>query len=93
MFFDKKLSKSSAIYYLEPGLYRSITDIIEAMSTLTQKKHSHNENCITLKVSRRTGKNEIYLAKGRSGLAFLSADLGQIFGSNFGKEFAVMLRE
>ena len=30
MFFDKELSKMSELYYLEPGLYPSITDIVEA---------------------------------------------------------------
>ena len=38
MFFDKKLSKSSEFYYLEPGLYPSFTDIVEAMNILIQKK-------------------------------------------------------
>ena len=33
MFFDQKLSKSSEIYFLRPGLYSSITDIAEAMNT------------------------------------------------------------
>ena len=71
MFFDNKLSKSSEFYYLEPGLYPSITDIVEAMNTLIQEKHNHSENCITVKVSRRTQKVEIYLANEGSSLAFL----------------------
>ena len=54
MFFDKKLSESSEFYYLEPGLYPSITDIVEAMNILIQKRHNHSENCIKVKVSRRT---------------------------------------
>ena len=49
MFFDKKLSKSSEFYYLEPGIYASITDIVEAMNTLIQERHNHSENCITVK--------------------------------------------
>ena len=44
MFFDKKRSKSSEFYYLEPGLHPSITDTVEAMNTLIQK------NTITAKV-------------------------------------------
>ena len=36
MFFDNKLSNSSELNYLEPGLYPSITDIVEAMNTLIQ---------------------------------------------------------
>ena len=91
-FFDKKLSKSSELYYLEPDLYPSITDIVEAMNILIQEKHNHSENCIKVKVSRRTQKVEIYFANDASGLAFFSTDLGQIFGSNVGYEFGVMLR-
>ena len=92
MFFDKKLSESSDFYYVEPGLYPSITDTVEAMNTLIQERHNHSENCVTVKVSRRTQKIEIYLAIERSGLAFFSTDLGHIFGSNIGNEFGVMLR-
>ena len=92
MFSDKNLSKSSDFFYLEPGLYPSITDIVEAMNILIQERHNHSENCIKVKVSRRTEKNEIYLANEGSGLAFVTTDVGHIFGSNFGNEFGVMLR-
>ena len=92
MFFDKKLSKSSKFYYLEPGLYPSIRDIIEAMNILIQERHNHSENCIKVKVSRRTQKVEIYLANEASGLAFFSTDLGHIFGSIVGNELGVLLR-
>ena len=91
MFFDLKRSKFSEFYYLEPGLYPSITDNIEAMNILIQERHNHSENCIKVKVSRRTQKVEIYLADEGSGLAFFSTDLGNIFGSNAGTEFGVML--
>ena len=37
-FFDEKLSKSTSTYNLEPGLYTSITDIVEAMNALIQKE-------------------------------------------------------
>ena len=90
MFFDKKLSKSSEFYYLEPGLYPSITDIVEAMNILILERHNHSENCIKVKVSRRTQK--VYLANEASGLAFISTDLGHIFGSNVRNEIGVMLR-
>ena len=90
MFPDKKLSESSDIYYLEPGPYPSITDIVEAMNTLIQETHNHNEICIT--VSRRMQKVETYLAKERSGLAFFSKVVGHIFRSNVGISFGVMLR-
>ena len=87
MFFDKKLSKSSEFHYLEPGMYFSSTDTVEAMITLIQERHNHNERCITVEVSRRTQKTEIYLANEGSGHAFFSTDLGNIFGSNVGIEF------
>ena len=87
MFFDKKLSESLEFYYLEPGLYPSVTDIVEAMNILIQERHNHSENCIKAKVSRGTQKVEIYLANEASGLAFSSTDLGHIFGSNVGNEF------
>ena len=92
MSFDKKLSMSSEFYYLEPGLYPSITDIVEAMNILVQERHNHSEKCIKVKVSRRAQKVEIYPANEGSGLAFFSRDLGQIFGSIVGNEFGVMLR-
>ena len=78
MFFDKKFSESSEFYHLELGLYSSITDIVEAMNTLIQERHNHSENSITVEVSRRTQKAEIYLANERSGLAFFITDLGHI---------------
>ena len=92
MFFGKKISNSSEFYYLQPGPYPSITNIVEAMNTLIQERHNHSEICITVKVSRRTQKVEIYLANEGSGLALFITGLGHIFGSNVGKEFGVMLR-
>ena len=92
MFFDKKFWKLSEFFYLEPGLYPSIADIVEATNTLIQERHNHSENCITIKVSRRTQKVEIYLANEGSGLAFLSTDLGHIFRIDVDNEFGVMLR-
>ena len=91
-FFDKKLSKSSELYYLEPGVYPSITDFVEAMNILIQERHNHSVNCIKVKVSRRTQKDKIYLANEASGLAFFSTDLGHFSGSNVGNEFGVTLR-
>ena len=91
-FYDNKRSKSLDFFYLEPGLYPSITDIFEALNILIQEKHNHSENCIKVEVSRRTQKVEIYRANEGFGRAFLSTDLGQFFGSNVGNEFGVMLR-
>ena len=55
--FDKKFSNSSEVFHLEPGLHPSVMDVGEAMNTLAQERHDHNEKCITVKVSRKTKKN------------------------------------
>ena len=91
MFFDEKLSKSTSTYNLEPGLYTSITDIVETMNTLIQERNNHNETCIKVKVSRRTQKVVITLANDTSGLAFCSTDLGHIFDNKVGNEFGVLM--
>ena len=90
-FFDEKLSKSTSTYNLEPGLYTSITDIVEAMNRLIQERNNHNETCITVKVSRRTQEVVIMLANDTSGLAICSTYLGHIFGNNVGNEFGVLM--
>ena len=90
-FFDGKLSKFTSTYNLEPGLYTSITDIVEAMNRHIQEKNNHNETCITVKISRRTQKVVVMLANDTSGLAFCSTDLGHIFGNNVGNEFGVLI--
>ena len=89
-FFDEKISKSTSTYNLEPGLYTSITDIVEAMNRLIQERNNHNETCITVKISRRSQKVVIMLANDTSGLAFCSTDLGHNFGNNVGNEFGVL---
>ena len=92
IFVDNKLSKSSVLYYLEPGLHPFITDFVEAMNTLIQERHNHSERCITIKVSRKTQQIEFYLPNERSGPAFFSTDLGQMLGSSVDNEFVVILR-
>ena len=91
--FDKKLPKSTSTYSIQPRLYTSITDIVEAMNTLIQERNNHNENCITVKVFRRTQKVVIMLANHTSGLAFCSTDLGHIFGNNVGNQFGVLMKK
>ena len=91
-FFDEKFSKSTPTYNLEPGLYTSITDIVEAMNTFIQERNNHNETCITVKVFRRSQKVVIILANDTSGLAFCSTDLGHIFGTNVGNQFGVLVK-
>ena len=90
-FLDEKRSKSTSTYNLEPGLYTSITDIVEAMNTFIQGRNNHNETCITVKVCRRNQKVVILLANDASGLAFCSIDLGHIFGNNMGNQFGVLM--
>ena len=89
--FDEKSSKSTSTYNLEPGLYTSITDIVEAINTFIQERNNPNETCITVNVSRRTQKVVIMLANDTSGLAFCSTDLGHIFGNKVGNEFGVLM--
>ena len=89
--FDDKLSYSTTTYNLEPGLYTSTTDIVEAMDKPIQEKNNHNEICITVKVSRRTHKNVFMIANDTSGFAFCSTNLGHIFGNNVGNEFGVLM--
>ena len=93
MFFDGKILMLSEFDYLEPDLYPSITDIVEAMNTVIQERHNNSEICIKVKVSRRTQKVEFYLANEGSGFEFLRTDLGHFFGSNVVNEFEVILRE
>ena len=90
-FFDRKISRSMSTYNLEPGLYTSITDIVEAMNTLIEERNNHNETCITVIVSRRTQKVVIMLVNDTSGLAFCSTDLGHNFDNNLGNEFGVLM--
>ena len=66
--------------------------MVEAMNTLIQEEYNHSGICITVKVSRRRQKVEMYLENKGSGLSFFSMDLERIFGCNVGNEFGVMLR-
>ena len=92
MFFDKKFSKSSEFYFLESTLERSIRDIVEAKNTLIRERHNHSGSSITVYVSQRIQKTEIYPANEKSALAFLITDLGLNSGSNFDIECGVTLR-
>ena len=56
MLFVQKHIKSSPFDYLDPGLYSSFMNIVEAMNTLLQERYNHSESCITVKVSRRRQK-------------------------------------
>ena len=91
-FFDEKFSKSTSTFNLEPGLYTSMTDTVEAMNTLIQERNNHNETCITVMVSRRSQKVAIILANDTSGLAFCRTVLTHIFGNNVGNQFGVLMK-
>ena len=82
IFYDDKLYETTEAYCLEPGLYSSITDIVEAMNTLIQERNNHRDTCITIQVSRVTEKIKVYFAKEESSLATFSTDLGHIFGGD-----------
>ena len=82
MFYDENISKIIEAYYLQPGLYSSITDIVEAMNTIIHERNNHRDTCITIKVSRVTQKVKVYLANEESSLALFSTDLGHIFGGD-----------
>ena len=92
MFYDEKLSKTTAAYFLEPGLYSSITDIVEAMNTLIQERNNHRDTCITIKVSRVLQKVKVYLANEDSSLAIFSTDLGHKFGGDVRNELGILMR-
>ena len=92
MIFDKKFSNSLNSNYLEPGLYHSVTDIIEAMNRLIEERHNPCESCITVKVLEGSKKIEIYLANEGSGLAFFRTDQGHIFQIKVANDFGLVLR-
>ena len=92
MFYDEKLSKTTEAYYLEPGLYSSITDNVEAMNTLLQERNNHRDTCITIKVSRVTQNVKVYLANEESSLAIFSTDLGHIFGGDVRNDSGILMR-
>ena len=50
----KKIPKSSDFYYVEPGPYPSLADIVEAMKALIQQRHNHGETSIAVIASQRT---------------------------------------
>ena len=63
------------------------------VNSLLQKRHNHGESSITVKMSLKTQQILIYHTNERSGLAFLSTDLGNVFGSIVVNEFGVMMRK
>ena len=78
-------------YYLERGLYSSITDIVETMNTLIQERNNHRATCITIKNSRVTRKVKVYLANEESSLAVFSTDLGHIVAGDVRKDSGILM--
>ena len=92
LFYDAIYSKTTTAYYWEPGLYSSVPDIVEAMNLLIQERNNHNENCITVEVSRRTQKIELSLISDDFSLVIFSTDLGSIFGGDVGDDKGILMR-
>ena len=92
MCFDTKLSKSSEKFCLEPCLYHSMTNILEAMNKLFQERHNHTETSIAVKVSRTMQKVEFHLANEGSGLAILSTVL-QFWKQSWKWLWSIVVRE
>ena len=82
MFYDEKLSKTREVYYLQPRLYSSITDVVEALNILIQERNNHRDTCITINVDRVAQKVKAYLAKEESSLAVFSTDWGLNIGGD-----------
>ena len=62
------------------------------MNTLIQERNNHSENCITVKVSRRTQKKLDLPCQGKICSCIFIKDLGHFFGSKVGNDYGVMLR-
>ena len=91
LFHDNELSKTKDYYYFEPGLYHSITDIIEAMNSLIQNRNNHNTTCIGVKVDRRSQKVTFSLVNDKSSLVISSIDLGHIFGGDVRNDRGILM--
>ena len=52
--FRQEILKVIRILLLGTWSFSSITDIVEASIILIQERHNHSENCIKVKVTRRT---------------------------------------
>ena len=91
MFYDEKLSKTTEAYYLEPGLYSSITGIVEAMNTLIQERNNHRDTCITIKIIKVMQRRKVYLANQESSLPIFSIDLGHINGGDVRNDFGILM--
>ena len=91
IYAHKEYEKGETLY-LEPGLYSSITDIVEAMNNCLQNKWSLLRTFIKVQVVRSTQKIELTLENETSNLVLLSPDLVHIFGISTGNESGLWMR-
>ena len=91
LFHDNELSKAKDYYYLEPGLYHSIFDILEAMNSLIQNRNNRNTTCIGVKVDRRSEKVIFSLVNDESSLVISSIDLGYIFRGDVRNDRGILM--
>ena len=52
--YNEKLTKRKGFYNLEPGVFFSITDLVETKSLLISNRDNHNKTCVRVKKSRIT---------------------------------------
>ena len=94
MFSDEKPCwKWSHFIFLEPGLNHSNTVFVEAMNTLFQLRHHHNESCIAVQMCRGMQKIKVCYVYEGSSLEFFGTNLGHNLGSIVGNEFRLVFRE
>ena len=74
--FGHKVFIFSELYYLEPGLYHSITDVVQTIRMLAQDRPLRNKSSDVAKESPKTQKVGNHLGIEKSGLAFFSTVLG-----------------
>ena len=91
MFYNEKLSKTREAHYLEPGLYSSITDLLEAMITFIQERNKRRDTCITIKVSRVMQKVKVHLANEESSLAIVCSDLRHLFAGLVRNDLGILM--
>ena len=91
MFYDEKISKTTEAYYLEPGLYSSITKVVEAMNTIIKEINNHRDTCITIKIGRVTQKIKVCLAIGKPNLAIFSTDTEHIFWGDMRNDLEILM--
>ena len=92
LFYDETFSKTKDFYYLETGLYSSIKDIVEAMTSLIQDRNNHTETCTRKKVCRRTHLIDVSHVKEEYSLVISSLDLGHIFGGDVCNDMGILMR-